>query len=597
MTTAATEKTIAGASSGSQRTLSPETGAKSRPDSDPSMSPFDVLLYPSHNAFSDPKDQPLEIADDTHPGNARFLVLLDLYRYQYEKASSAKDDAEVKEICSDVLEQVVQWTVPSGAIKEWIVSETGRDIEDVGGLGDMGPASSENGEWVDLGTGSEARMVVLRGLRHKPDFGVPLKRCARAVLRGSFRCGVDEMTKSAEVEMRRRKRNLLREQFEKRVKKPSGPLRRWTSKSKSRKGTNMSSTKRLHMQSATSSASIEQYARSHRRLDMNGPAGEDASTQTPVSTKPSRNDIVLIKGESNARRLSETDDDKQNTSNRRLTALVDMYKESFDSSKDDLEKQRSLVAEVTATVYRGGDAPGMFLEKDAANGTYSEASLEIAMSFVEHLLASANPELNDSARSVDKFPTGVSRTNVNKPDIAPKKGKAFFKAKVKAMMAAQAYVKQSIFACVDLGEFDVLIYQSHDLFNEPEDQAIEIANEDHPGNVRFLNLLALYRSKYDNAVKTEDEVEIERICSDIVDKVLGKKADGGYLGYFREWVVPEQSENDDAMGELGDAGDSYGKDAGWVDLGSGSKARLVVLRGLRNEPEYGELDREYFVPK
>ena len=96
MTTAATEKTIAGASSGSQRTLSPETGAKSRPDSDPSMSPFDVLLYPSHNAFSDPKDQPLEIADDTHPGNARFLVLLDLYRYQYEKASSAKDDAEVK---------------------------------------------------------------------------------------------------------------------------------------------------------------------------------------------------------------------------------------------------------------------------------------------------------------------------------------------------------------------------------------------------------------------------------------------------------------------------------------------------------------------
>ena len=165
------------------------------------------------------------------------------------------------------------------------------------------------------------------------------------------------------------------------------------------------------------------------------------------------------------------------------------------------------------------------------------------------------------------------------------------------MMAAQAYVKQSIFACVDLGEFDVLIYQSHDLFNEPEDQAIEIANEDHPGNVRFLNLLALYRSKYDNAVKTEDEVEIERICSDIVDKVLGKKADGGYLGYFREWVVPEQSENDDAMGELGDAGDSYGKDAGWVDLGSGSKARLVVLRGLRNEPEYGELDREYFVPK
>ena len=36
---------------------------------------FDVLMYPSHNPFSDMQDQPLEIVNKDHPGNARFLTI------------------------------------------------------------------------------------------------------------------------------------------------------------------------------------------------------------------------------------------------------------------------------------------------------------------------------------------------------------------------------------------------------------------------------------------------------------------------------------------------------------------------------------------
>ena len=98
---------------------------------------FDVLMYPSHNPFSDMQDQPLEIVNKDHPGNARFLTILDLYRPQH---ALAQNDGEVKAICADIVNQVVGKAGPSGAFKEWVVDET-YDHDGFGvSMGELGDA-------------------------------------------------------------------------------------------------------------------------------------------------------------------------------------------------------------------------------------------------------------------------------------------------------------------------------------------------------------------------------------------------------------------------------------------------------------------------
>lgn len=200
------------------------------------------------------------------------------------------------------------------------------------------------------------------------------------------------------------------------------------------------------------------------------------------------------------------------------------------------------------------------------------------MSNAEHLHTSADPESEKSARSIDEFPfcdsDPAKMASSAKPDnmILERAGDG-------AVVNARSISDGS-----DLGAFDVLMYPSHNPFSDMQDQPLEIVNKDHPGNARFLTILDLYRPQHALA---QNDGEVKAICADIVNQVVGK---AGPSGAFKEWVVDETYDHDGfgvSMGELGDAGTSYGEEGRWEDLGSGSAARMVVLRGLLNHPECG----------
>ena len=415
---------------------------------DENLTSFDVLLYPPHNPFSDPEDQLLQFASETHPGNIRFLVLLDLHRPFYTAAVKNNDQAEIDRICADVVEQICNGCVPPGTFKEWVVDE---QEDDYGDLGDDTGAFGSEGSWDDLGTGRAARMLVLRGLRNAPvtsEFDVlprgNLRResvdsvgmieeiqTAAAVVtisrRGSDADGGAEedaaaataaAAESTSSKDKKGKKSFVKKMFGKKGSKnssirSSGASRASLSTSKSSgpdvAATNASSHQagekrpRRHL-SASDSESIKAYAKQTRRRRSSGlikysendPIPKSDITRSDVflyASKPTLNEEGAAAADDDATKedtLGLSKANRNRAGNRRMLALVDMYRPSYEAVKSDQSKRASIVAEVAATIYRGADDPGRFLKEDPETGMYREVSCERAMVTIEHLLCTAD---------------------------------------------------------------------------------------------------------------------------------------------------------------------------------------------------------------
>jgi hypothetical protein len=405
---------------------------------DENLTNFDVLLYPPHNPFSDPEDQLLQFASETHPGNIRFLVLLDLHRPFYTAAVQNNDEAEIDRICHDIVKQVCEGCVPPGSFKEWTVDEQEDDYGEVGD--DTGAFGSEGG-WDDLGSGKAARMLVLRGLRNAPvtsefdilprgnlrresmesaDLIEEIQTAAAAVTisgrsTGAYVSdgdgGTEEdiaaaaaaATASKTADEKKSKKFSVKKMF---GKKGSSAAPISSSKSSAADIATANAPAQVSAgakhtrqhRSASDSESLRAYARQTRRRRSSG--GVMYSELDPVPKSDiTRSDVFL---HSSTRRCSNdgfsADDAKEvdtlglskanrnRAGNRRLTSLVDMYRKSYEAVKSDPKKRASIVAELAATVYRGGDEPGRFLKEDPETGMYREVSCERAVVTIEHLL-------------------------------------------------------------------------------------------------------------------------------------------------------------------------------------------------------------------
>ena len=80
--------------------------------------------------------------------------------------------------------------------------------------------------------------------------------------------------------------------------------------------------------------------------------------------------------------------EKMTAGNRRLLSIVRYYKASFDEAGEgDPDKQNAFVAEIAATIYRGYDGPGRFLEEvPDVPLKYREVSCDDALSAIKHLM-------------------------------------------------------------------------------------------------------------------------------------------------------------------------------------------------------------------
>eukprot|EP00563_Minutocellus_polymorphus_P003587 CAMPEP_0181043640 /NCGR_PEP_ID=MMETSP1070-20121207/12826_1 /TAXON_ID=265543 /ORGANISM="Minutocellus polymorphus, Strain NH13" /LENGTH=496 /DNA_ID=CAMNT_0023122003 /DNA_START=537 /DNA_END=2027 /DNA_ORIENTATION=+ len=416
---------------------------------DENLSSFDVLLYPPHNPFSDPEDQLLQFASETHPGNIRFLVLLDLHRPFYAAAVRNNDQAEIDRICDDIVEQICNGCVPPGTFKEWIVDE---QEDDYGDLGDDTGAFGSEGGWDDLGTGRAARILVLRGLRNAPvtsEFDIlprgNLRResmdsvgmieaieeiqtaaaavtiaggCSAGYLSDGADTGNEQDAAAAAAATvakgaggskdKKGKKSFVKKMFGKKASKSAASLSESKSSTADIAAANAppqpsagDKRGRRH-RSASDSESIRAYAKQTRRRRSSGLQAYSENDPLPKSDI-TRSDVLL---HSSTRRCSNegagTDNlEKEDTlglskanrnraGNRRMLSLIDMYRPSYEAVKSDQKKRASIVAEVAATIYRGSDEPGRFLKEDPETGMYREVHCERAMVTVEHLLCIAD---------------------------------------------------------------------------------------------------------------------------------------------------------------------------------------------------------------
>mmetsp|Transcript_34542 Transcript_34542/g.74913 ORF Transcript_34542/g.74913 Transcript_34542/m.74913 type:complete len:474 (+) Transcript_34542:409-1830(+) len=410
---------------------------------DANLSPFDVLLYPPHNPFSDPEDQLLQFASETHPGNVRFLVLLDLHRPFYDAAVRDNDQALVDRVCDAVVDQIVNGCVPSGAFKEWTVDEQNED--EFGDLGDDAGLYGQDGSWDDLGSGGAARMLVLRGLRNAPvtsEFDIVPQGDKRrtslmndAAADAFSRChDTDEewtspstlTSKGKDRKDKHAKRSFIKMIFGKKSSKkaadntdPTLPhiedIAAGTSTNLKGSEKNSSSSfvagqKRSRRDiSASCSESIRAYAIESRR---GHPSGQFTSFDESIpKSAVTKSDVLLSdnvvatdtvpEGSSKKKRSQEDEQalglsvaNKNRPGNRRLMSLIDMYKPSYDAVKPEPAKRASIVAEIAATMYRGTSTaePGRYLKEEPQTGMYREVGCVRVISSIEHLLDIANPK-------------------------------------------------------------------------------------------------------------------------------------------------------------------------------------------------------------
>ena len=154
--------------------------------------------------------------------------------------------------------------------------------------------------------------------------------------------------------------------------------------------------------SASDSESIKAYAKQTRRRRSSGLIKYSENDPIPKSDI-TRSDVFLYASKPTVNEEAAATDDateedtlglskanRNRAGNRRMLALVDMYRPSYEAVKSDQSKRASIVAEVAATIYRGADEPGRFLKEDPETGMYREVSCERAMVTVEHLLCTAD---------------------------------------------------------------------------------------------------------------------------------------------------------------------------------------------------------------
>lgn len=150
--------------------------------------------------------------------------------------------------------------------------------------------------------------------------------------------------------------------------------------------------------SPSDSESIRAYAQQTRRRRSSGLQAYSENDPIPKSDI-TRSDIFLhsSKLQCSADGLGSTfvkgkdtfglsKANRNRAGNRRMNSLIDMYRKSYEAVKSDQKARASIVAEVAATMYRGGDEPGRFLKEDPETGMYREVSCERAMITIEHLL-------------------------------------------------------------------------------------------------------------------------------------------------------------------------------------------------------------------
>lgn len=336
-------------------------------EQDSSVDIFDVLLYPSHNPFNPPEEQIIQFASETHPGNRRFLVLLDLYRPLYAKATMAGDKDTVKTICSDIVDRV-RWTVPPGTMKEWILDDdcdNNSYSENKGELGDTGGTYGDVGVWEDLGSGSAAAALVLRGLSNTPvtsQFELVRTLQRRSIVaRNSVTIFLEK--DQEEEKMMKKKVGLRKKLFGKKTKENESD-----------------SGDKRSLLNGKNSAEALRYVRSRRQIDVGVPASSLNANDVLLGSQQSSHE----KGQPMGLLASE----KMTAGNRRLLSIVRYYKASFDEAGEgDPDKQNAFVAEIAATIYRGYDGPGRFLEEvPDVPLKYREVSCDDALSAIKHLM-------------------------------------------------------------------------------------------------------------------------------------------------------------------------------------------------------------------
>lgn len=403
---------------------------------DANLTPFDVLLYPPHNPFSAPEDQLLQFASETHPGNVRFLVLLDLHRPFYMEAMTNDDNEEMDRITSDIVTTVISGTVPGGKFLEWTITEEAEG--DYGDAGDDGGMYGQEGQWDDLGTTGQARMLVLRGLRNAPvssafdelpsarrESAVISKGLAGAAAVAGSSCKNIESAdaKGAAKKGSKKKSSRLRSSLKSSLKmfKKSGngdatamaiaasavsssAAAAPTSPSSSSTGTLKRSRR---SRSASDSDSIRGYAKQTRRRRLSGlpplqaddnydaeqqQNGTGTDPSSPTGNRPvvdpiprsslTKSDVVIdcVNASCASRRWS---------GNKRFNSLIDMYRPSYEAVRHSHDRRHGIVAEIVATVYRGTtepNVPGRFLVECPRTGKYAEISCDRALVSVEQCL-------------------------------------------------------------------------------------------------------------------------------------------------------------------------------------------------------------------